>query len=144
MASWVAAASLAAVLFGLGDFLVVKTECQASALTVFLAYSIIIGIGSAIILAIRKDKTKLVRKLMDNVGLKTLLSIAALHFFAYIFHFYAIQKATNPGYANALVMFHVAVLALLSWWVLGKPLSASGLAGVLIMFVGAFIIVKAA
>jgi len=144
MSSWVLASALAAVLFGLGDFLVVKTEQQATSLAVFLAYSIIIGLGSALILSFRKDKTKLLGKLVNDVGLKTLFSIAALHFLAYNLHFYAIQKAKNPGYANALVMFHVAVLALLSWWFLGRPLSFGGVIGVVTMFVGAFIIVKAA
>lgn len=138
-ASWVFAATLSAILFGIGDFFVVRTEQKADVLTVFAAYSFLIGLGSLMVLINQKGS---VQSLLSNVGLGTLALIAVLHFFAYLFHFYAIQQATNPGYANALVMFHVVVLAGLSWWFLGKPLSAIGVFGVLLMFAGAYVIVK--
>lgn len=119
-----------------------KAENKSDALPIFLTYSIIIGIASLVIVLARKDLAAKVSKLFDQVGLKTLLAIAALHFLAYVFHFHAIQKAINPGYANALIMFHVAVLTLLSWKFLNKPLSTRGVLGIAIMFVGAFVIVR--
>lgn len=139
MKSWIWLAAISAVLFGVGDFFVVQTEKSADVLGVFAAYSVLIGVAGVVLLATRP---KLLAQLRKNVGFSTIALIAALHFVAYLMHFIAIQGASNPGYANALVMFHVAVLAVLSWWLLKKPLNAKGVAGIALMFVGASVIVR--
>lgn len=137
--SWPALAAIAGLLFGVGDFLVVKTEKKASALSVFAAYSVAIGAASAMILMNQPKETQ---NITANVGWGMIMIIAALHFVAYLTHFMSIQRASNPGYANAIVMFHVVVLALLSWKYLAKPLTPKGVLGIALMFIGASIVVR--
>lgn len=139
MKNWIYLASLSALLFGIGDFLVVTQERNVSVIALFAGYSAVIGILGSLLLSFIPDVDL---KKLYNIDPKIFILISVLHFIAYLAHFGAIQQAKNPGYANSLVMFHVIVLALLSYWLLNKELTIEGIFGMLLMFAGAFIIVR--
>ena len=141
MKKWVLLAIAAAVLFGLGDFIVVYSEKQnMDVITLYVTYTILIGVINLIyLLGFHKNGVETIKK-FDFSDWSVVGLLCVTYFFAYIMHFIAIQTATNPGYANALVMFHVVVLTGLSTLVLGKPLSKEALGGIALMFVGGYFV----
>jgi drug/metabolite transporter (DMT)-like permease len=141
MKLWVLLAITSAILFGLGDFLVVYSEQQKmDVITLYVTYTIIIGLINLIYLIFfRKSMLSQVQKFTRNEW-AIVAGLCVMYFLAYMLHFVAIQQASNPGYANALVMFHVIVLTALSYWFLSKPVNMKALIGVGFVFVGGWLI----
>ena len=139
--TWVYLAIAAAILFGLGDFIVVYSEKEnMNIITLYALYTISIGILNLLYLTfVSKDAINTIKKFKFN-DWSVVFALCLTYFFAYILHFIAIQTATNPGYANALVMFHVVVLTGLSTLLLDKPLSSRATIGIGIMFIGAYFV----
>lgn len=143
METWAWLSIISAVLFGLGDYIVVFSEqSRMNIITLYATYTILIGLVSFIYLVwFRKNGVKDVLAFRGKEWM-IVAGLSLMYFFAYILHFIAIQIATNPGYANALVMFHVLVLTMLSYFFLSKPLSMKSLAGILLMFIGAYYVIQ--
>lgn len=142
MQNWVFLSLFAATTFGLGDFIVVLSEQKKmNVLTLYIAYNIVVGLLCLFyITAVQKGSlTEIV-----NFSYADWLIVAAfsfLYFFAYMSHFKALQEAPNPGYSNALIMFHVIILTLLSYFLLSKPLNWKTSVGIIITFIGAYIVI---
>lgn len=139
--NWVLLAIIAAVLFGLGDFIVVYSEVQKmDVITLYITYTILIGLINLIyLLFFRRSSFNQIRKFNSKEWL-IVIGLCLMYFFAYMSHFVAIQQATNPGYANALVMFHVIVLTGLSYYFLAKPVNPKALFGVGLIFIGGWLV----
>jgi drug/metabolite transporter (DMT)-like permease len=138
---WVMMAIVSAILFGIGDFIVVYSEDKRmNIITLYVTYTILIGLLNLIYLIVfRTDSIKDIY----NFGIfqwNIVLGLCFFYFFAYMLHFFAIQKASNPGYANALVMFHVIVLTMLSYYFLSKPLNIMTMMGIGLIFVGGYLV----
>lgn len=141
--NWIFLAAFAAFAFGLGDFIVVLSEQKKmDVITLYIVYCIVIGIVNAFYLFfIRKNAIKQVIN-FSFIEWGIVLSFSLLYFFAYLTHFKALQLAPNPGYANALIMFHVVILTLFAYFYLNKPLNLYTVLGIAITFVGAYIVTK--
>lgn len=139
--NWVAFAVISAVAFGLGDFIVVYSENKkVDVVTLYITYTILIGLlNFAYLVFFQPGKIK---KIVSFEFSEWMIvgGLCLTYLAAYLLHFVSIQRATNPGYANALVMFHVVVLTLLSYWFLAKPLNALSIFGMVLIFVGGVII----
>lgn len=139
--NWIIFAVISAITFGIGDFIVVSSEeKRMNVVTLYITYTILIGLlnlGYLVFFQPAKVKEIFAFKKSEwtIVG-----ALCLFYLIAYLLHFMAIQQASNPGYANALVMFHVAVLTLLSYWFLAKPLNTASVIGIILMFVGGVII----
>lgn len=139
--AWVWLAIASAVFFGLGDYLVVYSEQRKmNVITLYVTYTILIGLANLVyLLWFRKNGVRDVVSFTKEQWL-IVVGLCVLYFFAYMMHFVSIQRATNPGYANALVMFHVVVLTMLSYWFLGKPLNAKAVGGIALIFIGGWLV----
>lgn len=133
---WVIMAGVSAILFGLGDFIVVYSDTKKmDVVTLYVTYTILIGLLNLIYLLIKRDGVKTIMG-FGGGDWKIVVGLCVTYFAAYLLHFIAIQRASNPGYANALVMFHVVVLTLLSYYLLAKPLNAKAVIGMVLIFIG--------
>ena len=140
--NWIFLASFAAITFGLGDFIVVLSgEKNMDIFNLYMAYNIIVGLVSLVFLYLVKRDS--FNKIKNFSGFEWLivLSFSILYYSAYMSHFIALQKAPNPGYSNALIMFHVVILTLLSVVFLNKPLNWLTTLGIGISFVGAYMVI---
>jgi len=135
--NWAKLAIASAILFGLGDFLVVYSEGKKmDVVTLYITYTIIIGLLNLLyLLLFKKDSVSQILSFRFNEW-TIVAGLCLTYLFAYLLHFIAIQKASNPGYANALVMFHVAVLTILSYLFLAKPLGVTAVMGIVLIFIG--------
>lgn len=137
---WVLMAMVSAIFFGIGDFLVVYSESKKmDVITLYVTYTILIGLLNVLYLLYRKDAISDIYN-FGKVQWSLVLGMCFFYFIAYMLHFVAIQRATNPGYANALVMFHVIVLTMLSYYLLSKPLNSKTMMGIGLIFVGGYLV----
>lgn len=141
--NWVFLSAFAAITFGLGDFIVVLSgEKKMDVFTLYMAYMILVGILSFLILTVIKNDA------MDQIINFTknewyiVFAFSFLYFFAYMAHFRALQKAPNPGYSNALIMFHVVILTLFSYYFLKKPLNSLTVLGIIITLIGVYMVIN--
>ena len=140
--NWIFLSAFAAITFGLGDFIVVLSEQkQMDVFTLYMTYSVVVGALSLGYILLKKDTATQVINFSFNEWL-IVGAFSALYFSAYMSHFMALQKAPNPGYSNALIMFHVVILTALSYLYLKKPLNWKTIVGMIITFVGAYIVTK--
>jgi drug/metabolite transporter (DMT)-like permease len=141
MYRWILLAAFSAIFFGLGDFIVVASENQKmDVVTLYITYTILIGLLNLIYLVLfRQWSIGAIKNFTTNQWL-IVLGLCFFYFFAYMMHFIAIQEATNPGYANALIMFHLVLLTTLSWYFLNKPLNKLAGLGVAFMFFGGYFV----
>lgn len=140
MQSWIYLSIVSAILFGLGDFIVVYSAKKMNVLTLYVTYTILIGLINLIyLLFFHQNGVSQIRS-FGSTEWMIVAGLCLMYFFAYMSHFYAIQQATNPGYANALVMFHVVVLTALSYFFLAKPVNPKALIGVGLIFVGGWLV----
>ena len=139
--NWIFLALFSALMFGLGDFFVVWSgDKKMDVITLYILYTIIIGIINLIYLIFfRSDSIPSIYKYTQTEWIIVAL-FCITYLLAYLLHFIAIQKAANPGYASALVMFHVLVLTGLSYWVLSKPLNKYTGLGIILTLGGAFLV----
>ena len=139
--NWIFLSIFSAIVFALGDFIVVVSEKEGlNVHMLYSAYMISIGLISLIyILFFQEEGISKVQNLSYRSWL-LIIAFSALYFLAYISHLQGIQRAPNPGYSNALVMFHVIILTVLSYVFLNKPLNWKTSVGIFLMFVGAFVI----
>jgi drug/metabolite transporter (DMT)-like permease len=139
---WVFLSAFAAITFGLGDFIVVLSgEKRMDVFTLYMTYMILVGILSFLILMmVKNDSLTQIKNFTKNEWI-IVLCFSFLYFVAYLSHFNALQKAPNPGYSNVLIMFHVVVLTLLSYYFLNKPLNLMAVLGILITFIGVYMVV---
>ena len=141
MSAWIINAVISAITFAIGDFLVVRTQLENKGIIpLFLAYTLIMGVLVSISLYVYPDYYQAIRQYGTNHW-KMILAISVIFLVAYYTHFRALTLAPNPGYANALVMFHVALLSLLSYYFLDKPLNRQTVLGIILMFIGAYLVV---
>lgn len=138
---WVIMAIISAVFFGLGDFIVVfSEERKMNVITLYITYTILIGIVNLLFLILfKKDGIKDISN-FGNIQWSIVIGLCFFYFLAYMLHFVAIQKASNPGYANALVMFHVIVLTAMSYIFLGKPINRYAMFGISLIFIGGYFV----
>jgi uncharacterized membrane protein len=135
--NWALLAIISAILFGLGDFIVVYSEKKKmDVVTLYITYTIIIGLLNLIYLFFFKKESIPQIIAFSQKQWLLIAGLCVTYLFAYLLHFVAIQKASNPGYANALVMFHVVVLTGLSYMYLAKPLNSQAIIGIGLIFVG--------
>jgi len=140
LTNWIFLSAFAAITFGLGDFIVVLSEQKKmDVFTLYMVYMVVVGIISFILLSMRKDSANQVKN-FSYTEWSIVAAFSFLYFFAYMSHFMALQKAPNPGYSNALIMFHVVVLTSLAYMFLNKPLNWQTSVGILITFIGAYIV----
>jgi len=141
--NWVFLSAFAAITFGLGDFIVVLSEqMKMDVFTLYMTYTIVVGFLSLLyMVTMQKDSVQQITN-FSNIEWTIVSAFSILYFFAYMSHFKALQEAPNPGYSNALIMFHVAILTLLSYFFLSKPLNWKTVVGILITFIGAYIVTK--
>jgi len=139
--NWIFLSAFAAITFGLGDFIVVLSEeKKMDVLTLYMVYTVVVGLFSLFYLSLmRKDSLEQVKN-FSYIEWTIVAAFSFLYFFAYMSHFMALQKAPNPGYSNALIMFHVIILTLLSYLFLNKPLNWKTVMGIVITFIGANIV----
>lgn len=138
---WVGLAILSAILFGLADFIVVLSERKSmDVISLYFTYSIIVGLVSLVFVLLFKKSVIEETIKYNRTQWSLVLGMCFLYFIAYILHFIALQKAPNPGYANALIMFHVIVLTLLSCYFLSKPINNLTIFGIAMMFVGGYFV----
>lgn len=138
---WIGLAAISAIAFGLGDFIVVYSESKKiDVVTLYILYTILIGLMNlAYVILFRRETLRKISS-FDVSKWMIVVGLCVTYLIAYLLHFVAIQQATNPGYANALVMFHVVVLTLLSYWFLSKPLGTQSVIGIALMFIGGLFI----
>lgn len=110
-------------------------------ITLYVTYTILIGLLNLVYLLGFNTKGLKEIKRFTHADWTVVGLLCVTYFVAYISHFIAIQSATNPGYANALVMFHVVVLITLSTYFLNKPLNTKAMYGIVIMFIGSYLVV---
>jgi len=141
MKDWVLMAIVSAIFFGLGDFIVVFSEDRRmNVITLYITYTIMIGFLNLLYLIVfKKDAIKDIYE-FGYIQWSIVFGLCFFYFLAYMLHFVAIQKASNPGYANALVMFHVIVLTMLSYYILSKPLNSATITGIGLIFVGGYLV----
>jgi drug/metabolite transporter (DMT)-like permease len=141
MINWIASAAISALTFAIGDFLVVKSQVEhLGAIPLFLSYTVLMGVIGAAILFLSRDYYETVAG-FDSHHWIVILGVAVLFLVAYYTHFLALGQAPNPGYANALVMFHVALLSAISYFALGKPLNRETVFGIALMFAGSYFVI---
>jgi uncharacterized membrane protein len=138
--NWVTLAALSAILFGLGDYIVVFSEQRKmDVITLYITYTVLIGLVNLIYLVFFHKNAKDVLK-FGSTEWAIVAGLCVCYFLAYMLHFVALQKAPNPGYANALVMFHVVILTALSVIYLKKPVNLPSVIGIALMFVGGWLL----
>jgi drug/metabolite transporter (DMT)-like permease len=139
--TWIILSGLAAITFGLGDFIVVLSGKKIMDIVLmYIVYCIIIGILNLIyLMGIRTNGINDILK-FGYIEWIAILLFSGLYFIAYLTHFMALTRAPNAGLANALVMFHVVILTFLAYVVLNQPLNWQTLVGIIITFIGATII----
>lgn len=137
--NWITSATISAISFAIGDALVVKTGIENKGhVPLFLSYTILMGLFALIYLFIYPEYQIIVA----NYRWQSIIGITLLYIIAYYFHYSALTTVNNPGYANALVMFHVAILSIISYFYLNRPLNILTILGITLMFVGAFFVVQ--
>lgn len=141
--NWIFLSTFAAITFGLGDFIVVLSEeKKMDVFTLYMTYTVVVGVVSLLYMLIM-DKESVTRVAnFSGIEWGIVGAFSFLYFFAYMSHFKALQEAPNPGYSNALIMFHVVVLTLLSYYFLNKPLNWKTSVGIVITFIGAYIVTQ--
>ena len=139
--NWVFLSAFAAITFGIGDFIVVLSEQKnMDVFTLYMAYNIIVGMFCLLyMLLLHENSVNDIIGFNNNEWIIVLL-FSTFYFVAYMSHFKALQEAPNPGYSNSLIMFHVVILTLLSYYFLMKPLNMMTIFGMLVTFVGAYIV----
>lgn len=141
MYRWVLLAALSALFFGLGDFIVVTSEnLKMDVVTLYMTYTILIGLLNLLYLVLFRNWSIQAIKEFSSKQWWIVFGLCFFYFFAYMMHFVAIQEATNPGYANALIMLHLVILTLLSWYYLSKPLNSMTVMGIILIFIGGFFV----
>lgn len=139
--NWITLSILSAVTFAFGDLVIVKSGIeQINTNFMFIMYTIITGLANLAYLAYNYPSYRTSVYSMTNKHWMLILSMSGFYMIAYLTHFFGLQKAPNPGYANALVMFHVAILTILSYLLYNKPLNRFGIIGILLMMIGAYYI----
>ena len=142
MSSWIEHSVASAVSFALGDFIVVKNQIEGSdPVSLFLCYTLLMGVFVSMLLYLNKDYNTQIKR-FSLQDWRQIVVISIIFLVAYYTHYKALLLAPNPGYANSLVMFHVALLAMLSYLFLGRPLNTKTTIGIGLMFVGSFMIIK--
>lgn len=139
--NWILLSGLAALSFGVGDFVAVFTgHRDINIILLFTVYCVIIGVVNAIyLLFFRTDAMQQITN-FDSTEWFLIIAFSGLYYFAYITHFVALNTAPNAGLANALVMFHVVILTLLAYFVLMQSLNWQTVLGIIITFIGAALI----
>lgn len=134
-------AMISAIFFGIGDFIVVFSEQKKmDVITLYMTYTIVIGAINLLYLVLFKKESIKDIIAFNTIDWTIVAGLSFFYFLAYMLHFIAIQKATNPGYANALVMLHVIVLTMLSYFLLSKPLDYRAVFGIGVMFIGGYLV----
>jgi drug/metabolite transporter (DMT)-like permease len=139
--NWIFLSGFAAITFGIGDFIVVLSEQKnMDVFTLYMTYNILVGLLSFVYLFVmeRNSFDQIIN--FSNIEWLIVFAFSFFYFFAYMSHFRALQKAPNPGYSNTLIMFHVVVLTLLSYYFINKPLNWKTVVGILVTFIGAYIV----
>jgi EamA-like transporter family len=140
--NWIFLSVFAAIIFALGDFVVVGANGYMDIKILYVAFIICTGLVSLIyILMHHKDLFGKLRSEMSYKHWALMLGFCFIYFFGYLSHLQAIQIAPNPGYSNALVMLHIAILTVLSYMYLGKPVNSKAIYGIGIMFIGAYTLI---
>lgn len=137
--NWIIIALISAITFALGDAVVVKSglENGDGGIPLFIAYTILMGGLCLVYLLVYPEKIEEIYK----YRFQSILVITLLFLVAYYCHYLSLTTSPNPGYANALVMFHVAILSLIGYFYLGKPLNKKTISGIILMFIGAYLVV---
>ena len=137
--NWVIIALISAISFALGDATVVKAglENGNNSIPLFVSYTALMGIFCLIYMLFYPE----ILEAVYGYKFQSILTITILFTVAYYFHYLSLNMASNPGYANALVMFHVAILSLISYFYFNKPLNRKTIMGIVLMFIGAYFIV---
>lgn len=139
--NWITLSVLSAVTFALGDLVVVKSSIEHIGVTVmFIIYTILVGIINFIYLFYNYSTYQNHINSLTYNQWSLIILMSIFYIIAYLSHFMGLQKAPNPGYSNALVMFHVAILTLLSYFLYNKPLNRYGIIGILLMMIGGYMI----
>ncbi len=139
MLSWIIYALISAFSFAIGDVIVVKGSSNTDPYTLFIVYTIIMGLCCLIYFMLHPYNREIINKFgMSNWNIVILISI--MYLIAYTTHFKALSTAPNPGYANSLVMFHVILLSLGSYYFLHKPLNMYTIIGIIMMFIGGILV----
>lgn len=137
--NWVFLSAFAALTFGIGDFIVVLSEeFGMDVFTLYMAYNIIVGLLCFLYIIIFGGSETIIN--FNNREWVIVLMFSLFYFVAYLSHFQALQRAPNPGYSNALIMFHVVILTLLSYYILSRPLNKMTILGIIIAFIGSYIV----
>ena len=138
---WIANALTSAFFFAFGDFMTVKSQTERSfgAMPVFVSYTILMGIIALTLVYHNKDFYQALTNYNRNDWI-VIIVLSVVFMIAYYTHFVAISEAPNPGYANTLVMFHVILLSVLSYFFLDKPLTKWALIGIILVFIGTYIV----
>lgn len=143
LSSWIFLSAFAALTFGLGDFIVVLSkDNKMDVLILYLVYNIVVGILSLLYITLIRSNSMNDIVNFSQVQWLIVAAFSLLYFFAYMSHFTALQVAPNPGYANALIMLHVVILTLFSYYFLDKPLNWQTSIGIIISFIGAYIVTR--
>ena len=139
--NWIFLSAFAAITFGIGDFIVVLSEQKnMDVFSLYMAYNILVGFLCLIyLLSMEKNSFNQIINFSNNEWL-IVFAFSLFYFVAYMSHFKALQKAPNPGYSNTLIMFHVVILTLLSYYFINKPLNWKTVVGILVTFIGAYIV----
>ena len=142
MENWIIYAIISAITFALGDLSIVFSSINQQANQsniIFVIYTALMGICSILYIIFSQEYSQYIISMTPMIW-RNMLIITALFIIAYFTHYKAITQALNPGYANAIIMFHVAILTLLSYYYLEKPIDLKIIGGVILMLIGAIII----
>ena len=137
--NWVTVALISAIAFALADFNVVVYAAKIPSKTLFVVYTILMAVILLFYVGFDQSLIQEISNLTTPMMYR-LVFISILFLVAYVTHFKAISTSVNPGYANAIVMLHVAFLSLLSYWFLDRPLNNYAVTGIILMFVGAVMV----
>ncbi len=141
LSNWIYLSLLSALLFGLGDFTVVySNKYKMDVVNLYIVYTIIVGLINLLFVLFRKPDVINAVKEFNQMEWIVVGIFCFTYLFAYLTHFIAIQKASNPGYASALVMFHVVVLTVLSYFFLNKPINSYTIFGMILTIIGALLV----
>ena len=140
--NWIFLSIFAAITFGLGDFIVVLSEKRKmDTFLLYIMYTIVVGIFSMLFVLGNKNTLMPQIKNFDSYHWGVIFLFSIFYFAAYMTHFKALRIAPNPGYSNALIMFHVIILTLMSYFYLNKPLNIRTVIGIIITMIGSYIII---
>lgn len=141
ISNWITLSVLSAITFAFGDLVVVKSSIEHIGVTVmFIMYTIVVGIINFLYILYNYStyQNHIYSLTFNQWSLILLMSL--FYIIAYLSHFMGLQIAPNPGYSNALVMFHVAILTILSYLLYNKPLNLYGIIGIVFMMIGGYMI----